>query len=531
MNELILTGVGAAPGITSGKATVLDIHIEAGQKPVAPAERTAELERARAALATTAVELEAIAADLRVAGRAQEADIVETNALMASDPSLDVAINELIMRSGLSAPVAIRRGCEQSALQLAQLSDPMLALRAEDVRSLGRRAADRASGRSAHVTEGILVGDSLGPADVAELGGGVRGIALAGGGVTAHAAIVARSLGLPMVVGLGRGLLEVADGEDVVIDGGQGLLVRFPTTGRTALARSADESKAQARMVAVVRRDLPALTKDGRRVTVLANVASVTELKEALEQGAEGVGLLRTELLFLDAVAWPTRDQQVQFLKPILRGLTGRVATVRLLDYGGDKTPPFLRGARERGIDLLLGSPSALSDQLAAIVSAGAGVRLRILIPMVTAPAQVRAVRARVGEITGERIDVGAMIETHEAALNSSALASECDFFSIGTNDLTQAVLGFDREHSASAPVSDPRVMACIDAAMRAAREAGIKTDVCGEAASDARTMPLMVGLGADELSVAAARVGEVRELVRGLDYAECMRRAGALLS
>ncbi|HET7465715.1 MAG TPA: putative PEP-binding protein [Candidatus Dormibacteraeota bacterium] len=530
MRERVLTGVGAAPGIAAGKASVLDPTIDTGGEPLRPEQRGEELARARAALAAAARDLDAIAGDLRAAGRGYEADIVETNSLMAADPSLDEAIEQLVMGSGMAAPAAIREACERSATQLAQLDDPMLALRAEDVRSLGRRAAARAAGRSYQVADGVLIGESLGPADVAELGSGVRGIALARGGVTAHAAIVARSLGLPMVVGLGQEALDVADGEEVVVDGDQGLFVRVPAAERVAAARSAAEARARARLAAVGRRELPAITRDGRRITVLANVASVAELNEALQQGAEGVGLLRTELLFLESASWPTRDQHVRFLAPILAGLTGRVATVRLLDYGGDKTPPFLRGTHERGIDLLLRSPSALSDQLAAIVTAGKGVRLRILIPMVTTPAHVRAVRASLREITGDDVVVGAMIETRDAASNATALAAECDFFSIGTNDLTQQVLGFDREHSASAPVSDPRVMRCIDAAMRAAREAGIPTDVCGEAASDAATMPLMIGLGADELSVAAARVGEVRERVRGLDYAESVRLAGALL-
>jgi len=530
VSERILAGVGAAPGVAVGKASVIDLRIDLAQPPISEAQRPAELARAREALAATAADLEAIASGLRAAGRSAEADIVETNAMMAADPSIESSIEVLILQGGLVAPAAIREACESSAVLLAGLSDPMLALRAEDVRSLGRRASARAAGRESHVSEGILVGESLGPADVAEVGEGVIGIALARGGVTAHAAIVARSLGLPMVVAIGDEALQVSDGEDLVVDGDHGELVLSPSSQRMAAASAAAASKAEARSVAVARRDLPAITKDGRRVTVLANVASVTEWKEAREQGAEGVGLLRTELLFLDSAAWPTREQHVRFIEPILAALAGRVATVRLLDFGGDKMPPFLRGTEERGIDLLLRAPDALSDQLAAIVAAASGARLRILIPMVTTAAQVRTVRSMLREITSGDVQVGAMIETREAARSADAIARECDFFSIGTNDLTQSVLGFDRERSASAPVSDPKVLACIDAAMRAARKAGIPTDVCGEAASDAATMPLMVGLGADELSVAAARVGEVREGVRGLDFAQCARRAGALL-
>jgi phosphoenolpyruvate-protein kinase (PTS system EI component) len=205
---------------------------------------------------------------------------------------------------------------------------------------------------------------------------------------------------------------------------------------------------------------------------------------------------------------------------------------VRLLDFGGDKTPPFLRGATGRGIELLLESPDALRAQLSAIVSAGARTRLRILVPMVTGPAQIRAVR----EVLAILVDgqpspeLGSMIETPEAALRAEEIAEASDFLSIGTNDLTQLVLGLDRERSKSAPVMDPRVLRLIDKTIRAGRAAGIPVDVCGEAASDPIAMPILVGLGVDELSVAAARVGEVRKLIRGLELSASREAANRLL-
>jgi phosphoenolpyruvate-protein kinase (PTS system EI component) len=413
---------------------------------------------------------------------------------------------------------------DESAHELALLADPLLAERADDVRSLGRRAAARANGLRPGSVSGILIATTLGPADVAELAMNAKGVALAGGGVTAHAAIVARSLGVPMVVGLGADVLDLVDGEEVVLDGDGGVLIRHPEAGRIAAARAEAERRQGARQQSIAHRLEPAQTKDGRRIRVLANAASVAEVVEALEQGAEGVGLLRTELLFLDAQAWPAFADQASFLSLILAPLSGRVATVRLLDFGGDKTPPFLRGAAGRGIELQLEFPDALSTQLAAIVDAGSNVQLRILIPMVTSPEQVHAVREVLATVLAGRPSpqVGAMIETPQAAHRAAEIAKACDFLSLGTNDLTQLVLGLDREQSKSAPVANVRVLRLIDATMRAAREAGIVVDVCGEAASDAAAMPIMVGLGADELSVAAARVGEVRSWVRGLDYAGC---------
>ena len=532
MGERALRGVSAAPGVAFGKAVVLDRSPEQDARVIAPPDRPAELARARHSLTVVATELEQIASGLREAGRHEEADIIETSVMMAGDPGLDASVASLVIQSGRAAATALMVATEESAQQLAQLADPVLAERADDVRSLGRRAAAHASGLTRGPVSGILVASSLGPADVAEIATSAKGVALAGGGVTAHAAIVARSLGVPMVVGIGAGVLDVEDGEEVVLDGDGGVLFRQPEASRVAAARAEAERRRIARQNAVASKLEPAQTKDGHRLRVLANAASVAEVVEALDQGAEGIGLLRTELLFLDSQAWPAQAQQATFLGLILAPLTGRVATVRLLDFGGDKTPPFLRGAAGRGIELLLEAPQALKAQLAAILEAGADVNLRILIPMVTSPQQVTAVRQVLSSVLAGRPspEVGAMIETPEAARGASEIAKVSDFLSIGTNDLTQLVLGLDREHSKSAPVTDVRVMRLIDASVRAAHAAGILVDVCGESASDAVAMPILVGLGVDELSVAAARVGEVRQWIRGLDFAASRGDAERLL-
>jgi phosphoenolpyruvate-protein phosphotransferase len=522
--ELALHGVSAAPGVAFGAAVVLD-RVGASATPIiAVPERSAELDRALKALDVVASELHHIVSGLREAGREAEADIVETGVLMAADPGLAARIEALVMEAGRPAAEALREAADESAEKLASLTDLVLAERADDVRSLGRRAAARANGLMPGSVSGVLIAATLGPADVAELAMHAKGVALVGGGVTAHAAIVARSLGLPMVVGLGAGVLDVIDGEEVVLDGDGGVLVRHPEAGRILAARAEAERRYAARKTAVASRLEPAQTKDGHRLRILANAASVAEVIEALEQGAEGVGLLRTELLFLDAQRWPTFSQQASFLSLILDPLKGRIATVRLLDFGGDKTPPFLQGAGDRGIELLLQAPEALRTQLVAITDAGAKVKLRILIPMVMSPDQVHAVRDLLGAVLDGRPapEIGSMIETPQAVQRAREIADVSDFLSIGTNDLTQLVLGLDREHSKSAPVTDVRVLQLIDATVRAGHAAGIPVDVCGEAASDAIAMPILVGLGVDELSVAAARVGEVRSWVRSLDYAAC---------
>jgi phosphoenolpyruvate-protein kinase (PTS system EI component) len=522
MGERALRGVSAAPGVRSGRAFVLDRPLSRPLTGVAPAARIGELDRATRALQGAATELQDLATRLREAGRTPEADIVETGVLMAEDPSLIGRVESLVLESGLPADAALAAAAEEIALELANLEDPTLALRADDVRSLGRRASAHARGGDATAAGGVLIARTLGPADVADLS--ATGVALAGGGVTAHAAIVARSLGIPMVVGLGPDVLEVEDGEEVVLDGDSGLLVRSPDANRMAAARADEASRDTAREAAREHRLLPAETRDGRRIVVLGNAASVAEVIEAGQQGAEGVGLLRTELGFLEARDWPSYEQHIGFLGPILDRLSHQTATVRLLDFGGDKTPPFLKGGEGRGIELLLASPEAMRTQLRAIVASGTDTRLRILIPMVTSPDQVRAVHELLGSVLGGRRapQVGSMIETPEAAQRAREIADVSDFLSIGTNDLTQLVLGLDREHSKSAPVTDVRVLRLIDQTTQAARGAGIPVDVCGEAASDGVAMPILVGLGVDELSVAAARVGEVRRWIRELDFAAC---------
>jgi phosphoenolpyruvate-protein phosphotransferase len=532
MAERVLRGVSAAPGVATGKAVVLDRVGALHARIVEPQARSDELDRARHALDVVAVEMDRIASGLRESGRNEEADIVETGVLMAADPGLASRVEELVVKSGRPAADALREAAEVSAQELARLGDPVLAERADDVRSLGRRAAARANGLEPGVVSGILVASTLGPADVAEIAMNAKGVALAGGGVTAHAAIVARSLGLPMVVGLGPDVLDIEDGEEVVVDGDAGVLYRHPGAERIAAARAEAERRHAARRHAVARRLEPAETTDGHRVRVLANAASVAEVVEALEQGAEGIGLLRTELLFLDARAWPPPAQQSTFLTLMLAPLTGRTVTVRLFDFGGDKTPPFLRGTTRRGIELLLDAPDALKAHLSAIVDAGGDVKLRILVPMVTKPQQLREVRQVLATVLAGRSSpqVGAMIETPAAAQRAAEIANESDFLSIGTNDLTQLVLGLDREQSKSAPVTDVRVLRLIDSTVRAAHAAGILVDVCGEAGSDAKAMPILVGLGVDELSVAAARVGEVRESIRGLNFADCRLKSEMLL-
>jgi phosphoenolpyruvate-protein kinase (PTS system EI component) len=296
---------------------------------------------------------------------------------------------------------------------------------------------------------------------------------------------------------------------------------------RLRLAEEASRTRAHTRVKERAESRLPAVTTDGRRVRVLVNAATAAEVAAGLAAGAEGAGLIRTELAFLDADSWPSRADHLLMLKPLLASLHGCAATVRVLDFGGDKVPPFLKDDPRRGMELLLAHPGALRAQLAAIGEAtGAGVpALRVLLPLVRGPGDVRLTRAVLDSL-GLNLSLGAMIELPEAAEAAYEIAAECDFLSVGTNDLTHSTLGTDRFAHGEAPTHDPRVLRHIAAAASAASEAGITLEICGEAASDPLTVPLLIGLGADELSVGAARVGTVRSWIRALDHGEAVELA-----
>ena len=517
MARIVLHGLGASPGIAVGRAIVVrDLEASAG-----PPDQAVAL----AALAHAAAELGRAAEGLREAGLAGEAEILEANRLMAEDPSLAASVRELGTR--LAPAEALRAAAEGFAGVLAGLPDPVLAGRASDVRELGRRAARIADGTAAQPlteSDSILLARDLGPAEVAELElgeGHIVGVALIEGSATAHAAIVARSLGVPLAVAFGADLAAIADGTVLVLDGEEGVLSVDPACSELEEAQESLRQSLRRRRALAGLRGLPVETLDGRGITLLCNAASATEVDAGLAAGAAGVGLLRTELAFLEAPAWPTQQQHRAALEPLLARLRGCVATVRTLDFGGDKTPPFLDGTRARGLALTLEHPTALAAQLCAVVHAGAETRLRILLPLVESAQQVRAVRSLLRDALGEEqsVELGAMIETPEGVRRATEIALEAGFLSIGTNDLVSSTLRLHRDLplASAETAADPAVLAHVASVVAAAHEVGITVEVCGEAAGVPELVVLFVGLGVDELSVAPARVDLVRGVVRAL--------------
>jgi phosphoenolpyruvate-protein kinase (PTS system EI component) len=510
-----LRGLAASAGIAIGRALLWPELVAATDGD------------ALEALARVGEEVGRSAARLRELGLVEEAEILEANRLMTDDPSLVAEVGRLA--ATVSPAEALLRATARHADVLAALADEHLAARATDVRQLGVRAARVLAGAGPPAPDGpsVLIARDLGPADVADLDlgeGAIEGIALADGAATSHSAIMARSLGIPLVVGLGEDVLAVEEGTLTILDGDAGRFSAAPGRERLARAETDVRRARRARAALAAARTLPAVTRDGRHVRLLSNAATAAEVSAGLDAGAEGVGLLRTELAFLHARDWPTEAEHAAALAPVLRLLAGRVATVRTLDFGGDKTPPFLAGIAERGLALMLAHTGALEAQLRAIVAVGAATRLRILLPLVESPEEIRAVRT----LLGPDILLGAMIETPTAAARAVEIAAVSDFVSIGTNDLVQYTLGLDRDRplASAATAAEPAILRLVQEIVSAAHAAGRPVEVCGEAAGEPEVARLLVGLGVDELSVAPARLDEIRATVRDVSAADAAAAA-----
>ena len=502
-------------------------------------------DQVRAAFAAVARDRADLAAGLRQKGHDQQAAIVDIAALIAADSALITPAVEAV-RAGADGPSAIRQAGEAQAALLAALPDPDLAQRADDVRQVARAAADCLDDNEASpppAAKFILVRREVDPADLIRLAeAGLAGAVSVGGGASSHAAIIARGLGLPMLAGVDPAVLQTPSGQHAILDTSKGELIVDPPESELDSAQAAvlawppaaaglawppaaaglawpPAAGAKAMAPGSATRDLR--TADGQPVTLLCNVASATETRLGLSGGAAGVGLLRTEIPFTAASDWPSQQQNLAHLTPILSQLDHRTAVVRLLYFSGDKVPPFLgRQPDEQGLTALLTAPNALRDQLTAILRAGRATRLSVLVPMVRSLDEVAAVRAALAEAAADAgmtpPKLGIMVEVAATAANAVAFAPAVDFFSIGTNDLTSEVLGLDRADPAVRPAlaADPRVLSHIRHTVEAAAQAGISVSVCGDAAADPEVLPLLLGLGIRILSVGAARVPHVARLI-----------------
>lgn len=478
-----------------------------------------------AAFAAVAGERSALADQLRAAGRSDEADIVAIGALIAADPALvDPAV--AAARDGADPAAAVQRSAQAQAAAIAALPSLELAARADDVRQVASAVLARLTRQVAAPPPAgrfILVEREVDPADLIRFSeSGLAGAVSVSGGANSHAAIIARGLGVPMLAGADPAVLTAPAGRPAILDAVAGRLIVDPSPPDLAAAQGAPASAAGA-----LAPGGPPRTRDGQEITLLCNVASATETRLGLASGATGVGLLRTEIPFLNAVSWPTEADHRAALDPVLELLTQRPAVVRLLDFTGDKVPRFLAG-QQTGLAALLNNRRALGDQLRAVLRSGYSTQLSVMVPMVTSLDEIALVRAALADAAVQAGTnpprLGMMVEVAATAAASEPFAQAVDFFSIGTNDLTSQVLGLDRADPQMRPAraADPRVLALISHVVRAASAAGVSVSVCGDAAADPAVLPLLIGLGVRTLSVGAARLPQVAAWVAGADTAAC---------
>jgi phosphoenolpyruvate-protein kinase (PTS system EI component) len=529
----MITSTYQGRGVSDGTAVGILYLTDAPREKARPDTVTAD--DLRAAFALVAAERSALAGDLRAAGRDRDADIVAIGALIAGDPALiEPAVTAVEDPVPLAMAVrAVTDSAEAQARVLEALPDPDLAQRAGDVRQVAAAVVARLSGPAvpppAPDRPFILVGREVDPADLIRLADrGLAGAVSVGGGASSHAAIIARGLGLPMLAGADPAVLAAPAGHPAILDAAAGELTVDPPLAASAPG-TASVTPATGSLPAAPR---VVTTADGERVTLLCNVASGAETRLGLSGGAAGVGLLRTEIPFTRARGWPARDAHLAALHPILSLLAGRTAVVRLLDFAGDKVPPF-PGAK--GLTAFLSAPCALADQLAAVLEAGRDADLRIMIPMVRTVQEIHTVRgelARAAKAAGMAPPpLGIMVEVAGTAADADRFAAEVDFFSIGTNDLTADVLGRGRSELCPADTADPAVLRLIGQVTSAARQAGIGVSVCGDSAADPAVLALLIGLGIRALSVGAARVPLAAGWVAQVSAAEAAAGAAARMS
>lgn len=521
----------ASSGLASGRA--LNLKNELPEISDIGGSYEEEHRRLQMGLRAAREELEREAAQLRGV-RPAEAAIFDAHAELLADPEI-LSQSEVHLRGGLSAPKAWRMSYLAQAKVLRELRDPKLRQRAADVMDVGRRVESQIGVRSVTVDAEALRGrivfcESVQPSDVPEMArAGVVGVVSSHGGVTSHAAVLAKSFGIPY--GVGSSLFEIPTDSSVILDGVHGRVLVDPTPEQQNefLSRQSEFDRERGKLAAAAMG--PAVTTSGRRVMVLANIGTVSEAERAVANGAEGVGLLRSEFLFLDRDQPPSEDEQLQAYQAIADALGERPLTIRTLDVGGDKPLPYLHCPPEenpflgvRGIRLSFQHLDLFKSQLRSIYRVRSRGTIKIMAPMITTLDEVQRFRALCEdvrrEVNGPRHALGIMVEVPTVALQADRFAQACDFFSIGTNDLTQYTLAVDRGNSELQGLShgmDPGVLRLIEFTATAARKQGISVSVCGGLAGETQFTEALVQAGVGELSVSAPQVGAVKAAVRGL--------------
>lgn len=550
-----LRGIAASRGIAIGPAFHFrraDLRFERR----AVEDPTAEWARLGAALETAHEQLADVYAKSEAESGAEQAAIFQAHVLMLEDPELLDTVRTAIEEQYVNAEAAFSDAAEMYAQMLEALDDEYISARAADVRDVATRVLrillDVAESPTARLTKpSIILARDLTPSDTVMLDKSlVLGFCAAAGGATSHTAILARGLGLPAIVGIGPDVLEIPDSTTLVLDGSDGTLLM--DADKETVAKYRARQKAISTLLAQAHHTAhkPAITRDGLRVEVVANIGNVEGARAALDAGAEGVGLLRTEFLYLERNHLPDEEEQYRAYRAIVDVFGDLPVILRTLDIGGDKELPYLELPDEmnpflglRAIRLCLARPELFRPQLRAALRAGAGRNLKLMFPMVATVAELRAARAALeecraellaeGQAVAEKIEIGIMVEIPAAALMADHLAAEVDFFSIGTNDLSQYTLAADRTNASVAPLADafhPAVLRLVRDVITAAHAQDKWVGLCGELAGEPLAIPILLGLGLDEFSMNPPAIPLAKQIIRALTLDEAREVAQAAL-
>ena len=532
-----IAGIAASPGVAIGP-----LHRFRREKIVVAVtanDAAHENTRLHQAIAASKVQLRELHDEVKARSGAGRAAIFRAHEEFLEDPDLVQAAQQFI-EAGHSAGWAWRQSVDERAQEVAALDDALLKERAVDLQDVGRRVL-RLLADTLEEEPGtfdvpvILVADDLSPSDTARLDPAmIIGICTAAGGPTSHTAIIARSLDIPAIVGAGPAVLHQAEGSVCILDGDTGNLYPEPGDGDLSLARQAQNEWQALREAERLACYQPAITTDGQRIEVVANIGGAEEAEQAVVAGAEGIGLLRSEFLFLQRADPPSEDEQFIAYSAMTRALNGLPLIIRTLDIGGDKEVPYLSLPAEdnpflgvRGIRLCLARSDLFRPQLRAIYRAAATGPVKIMFPMIATVEELLAARAIAEEVRLElgaaEVDIGIMIEVPSAVLMAPELAAHADFFSVGTNDLTQYVLAMDRGHPSLARQADalhPAVLRMIAMTVKAASAAGKWVGVCGGMAGEPKGAMILAGLGVTELSMSIPSVAAIKSRLRSQSFA-----------
>lgn len=542
----MISGILASPGIAFGKALLLkEDEIVIDRKKISADQVDQEVERFLSGRAKASAQLETIKTKAGETFGEEKEAIFEGHIMLLEDEELEQEIIALIKDKHMTADAAAHEVIEGQASALEELDDEYLKERAADVRDIGKRLLRNILGLkiidlSAIQDEVILVAADLTPSETAQLNlKKVLGFITDAGGRTSHTSIMARSLELPAIVGTGSVTSQVKNDDYLILDAVNNQVYVNPTNEVIDKMRAVQEQVASEKAELAKLKDLPAITLDGHQVEVCANIGTVRDVEGAERNGAEGVGLYRTEFLFMDRDALPTEEEQFAAYKAVAEACGSQAVIVRTMDIGGDKELPYMNFPKEenpflgwRAIRIAMDRREILRDQFRAILRASAFGKLRIMFPMIISVEEVRALRKEIeiykqelrdeGKAFDESIEIGVMVETPAAATIARHLAKEVDFFSIGTNDLTQYTLAVDRGNDMIShlyqPMS-PSVLNLIKQVIDASHAEGKWTGMCGELAGDERATLLLLGMGLDEFSMSAISIPRIKKIIRNTNF------------